>query len=79
MSHNIIFPIAFAEDIENCPDSFKKKAQILHIVKILCDIRYPLSDKNVEKALEKVVLYNFDVEHFINSVDVIKGVIEHNS
>ena len=79
LSHNIIFPIAFAEDIENCPDSFKKKAQILHIVKILCDIRYPLSDKNVEKALEKVVLYNFDVEHFINSVDVIKGVIEHNS
>ena len=28
LSHNIIFPIAFAEDIENCPDSFKKKAQM---------------------------------------------------
>ena len=75
----MIFPIAFAEDIENCPQSFKQKAQILEIIKILCDIRYPLSDQNIEKALKKVVLYNFDVEHFLNSIDVIKGVIEQNS
>ena len=79
LSHNLIFPIAFAEDIENCPQSFKQKAQILEIIKILCDIRYPLSDQNIEKALKKVVLYNFDVEHFLNSIDVIKGVIEQNS
>lgn len=79
LSHNIIFPIAFTEDIENCPESFKKKAQILQIVKILCDVRYPLSDKNIEKALEKVVLYDFDIEHFINSIDVIKEVIGQNS
>ena len=78
LSHNIIFPIAFAEDIENCPESFKQKAQILQIVKILCDIRYPLSEKNIEKALEKVVEYNFDVEHFINSINVIKEVIKNS-
>jgi HD-like signal output (HDOD) protein len=78
LSHNIIFPIAFAEDIENCPESFKQKAQILQIVKILCDIRYPLSERNIEKALEKVVEYNFDVEHFINSIDVIKEVIKNS-
>jgi HD-like signal output (HDOD) protein len=76
LSHNIIFPIAFAEDIENCPESFKQKAQILHIIKILCDIRYPLSERNIEKALEKVVEYNFDVEHFVNSINVIKEVIK---
>ena len=78
LSHNIIFPIAFAEDIENCPESFKQKAQILHIIKILCDIRYPLSERNIEKALEKVVEYNFDVEHFINSINVIKEVIKNS-
>ncbi len=76
LSHNIIFPIAFAEDIENCPESFRQKAQILHIIKILCDIRYPLSERNIEKALEKVVEYNFDVEHFVNSINVIKEVIK---
>ena len=79
LSPNIIIPIAFTENTESCPNEFKIKAQILEIVKILCDIRYPLSDQNIEKALEKVVLYDFDVEHFLNSIDVIKEVINQNS
>ena len=79
LSHNIIFPIAYAEDIDSCPDSFKQKAQILHVIKILCDIRDPLSDRNIEKALKKVALFNLDVEQFLNSIDVIKEVIKQNS
>ncbi|QEZ90120.1 HDOD domain-containing protein [Aliarcobacter cibarius] len=79
LNHNIIFPIAFTLDINNCPPSFKQKAQILQIIKILCDIRYPLSDENVEKALNKVVLYNFDVDKFLNSIESIKSTIFKNS
>ena len=79
ISPNIIIPIAFTENIESCPNEFKIKAQILEIIKILCDIRYPLSDKNIEKALEKVNLYGFDIEHFVNSIDVIKEVIKQNT
>jgi hypothetical protein len=79
LSPNIIIPIAFTDDIESCPNEFKTKAQILEIVKILCDIRYPLSDENIHKALEKVALYNFDVENFLNSIDVIKEVIKQNT
>ena len=79
LSHNIILPIAFTEDIDSCPNEFKSKAQILEIVKILCDIRYPLSDENIHKALEKVALYNFDVENFLNSIDAIKELIKQNT
>ncbi len=79
ISPNIIIPIAFTDDIESCPNEFKTKAQILEIIKILCDIRYPLSDENIHKALGKVSLYNFDVENFLNSIDVIKEVINQNS
>ena len=79
LSHNIIIPIAFTEDIDSCPNEFKSKAQILEIVKILCDIRYPLSDENIHKALEKVALYNFDVENFLNSIDAIKELIKQNT
>ena len=52
--------------------------RVLEIVKILCDIRYPLSDENVEKALEKVTVYNLDVEKFLDSIDKIKNVINKN-
>lgn len=79
ISPNIVIPIAFTENIDSCPNEFKTKAQILDIVKILCDIRYPLSNENIEKALEKVNLYGFDIEHFLNSIDVIKEVINQNS
>ncbi len=79
LSPNLIIPIAFTDDISSCPEQFKTKAQILEIVKLLCDIRYPLSDKNIEKALEKVVLYGFDIEHFLDSIDIIKEVISQNS
>jgi HD-like signal output (HDOD) protein len=79
LSPNIILPIAYAEDLETCPEAFKQKAQILQIIKILCDIRDPLSDKNVERALKKVVLYKLDIEQFLNAIDVIKEVIRQNS
>ena len=79
LSHNIIIPIAFTDDIESCPKEFKTKAQILEIVKILSDIRYPLSENNILKALQKVVLYGFDVEQFLNSIDLIKETINQNA
>lgn len=78
-SHTLVIPIAFADDISSCPEQFKTKSQILEIVKILCDIRYPLSDRNIDKALKKVITYNFDVEDFLNSIDVIKEAINQNS
>lgn len=78
-SHKIIFPIAFVGNIKECPKEFKQKAQILEIVKILCDIRNPLSDLNVQKAIEKAAIYGFDIEHLLNSIDVIKDSMEKNS
>ena len=78
-SHKIIFPIAFVDDVENCPEDFKQHAQILEIVKILCDIRKPLDEENIEIAINKASNYGFDVEHLLNSIDVIKEVISQNS
>lgn len=79
LSANIIIPIAYAQDLDSCPKVFKQKAQILHIIKILCNIREPFSHENIEKALKKVAHFNFDVEHFLNSVDMLKEVIKRNS
>jgi HD-like signal output (HDOD) protein len=78
-SHKIIFPIAFVDEIDKCPESFKKHAQILEIVKILSDIRKPLDEKNIELAVTKASSYGFDIEHLLNSIDVIKEVISQNS
>lgn len=78
-SHKIVFPIAYVNDLESCPNEFKKHAQILEIVKIICDIRKPLNEKNIEIAVKKASDYGFDIEQLLNSIDVIKEVINQNS
>lgn len=78
-SHKIIFPIAFIDNLDSCPEDFKMHAQILHIVKILTDIRDPLNQDAVEHALKKASEFNFDIEYLLNTIDVIKEVIEQNS
>ena len=79
LGHNLIFSIGFVGDIENCPKEYIKKVQILEIIKILTDIRAPLSDEAVEKAIAKVIEYKLDLEHFINAIDAIKEEVAKNS
>ena len=78
LSHNLIFSIGFVEDLEHCPKDYVKKAQILEIIKILCDIRNPLSDKNVQKALNKANEYGLDTEPLLQSIDSIKFKLEND-
>ena len=76
LSHNLIFSIGFVEDLKNCPADYMKKAQILEIIKILADIKNPLSDANVQRALTKAEEYGFDSELLLTSIDSIKYKID---
>ncbi|WP_258238914.1 HDOD domain-containing protein [Arcobacter sp. CECT 8985] len=73
LSTDLIFSIGFVNDLKECPKDYVKKAQILEIVKCACDITAPLSDKSVQKALEKAIEYNFDIEPLINAIDNLKA------
>ena len=78
LSHNLIFSIGFVGDIPHCPKDYIKKAQILEIIKILCDIRDPFSDKNIEIALSKANEYGLDTEPLLQAIDSIKFKLENN-
>ncbi|MGM0519387.1 MAG: HDOD domain-containing protein [Campylobacterota bacterium] len=60
LSENITYPIAYVNDLENCPKKFLKKSQILDIVKTLVDIRNPLNEDAIQLALKKANSYNLD-------------------
>lgn len=79
LSHSLIFSIGFVGDINSCPKNFKKNAQILEIVKILVDLRGPLSDENIQHALEKANEYGFNEDHLVNAIDSIKEELASNS
>ncbi len=60
LGQNIIYPIGYVQDLENCPKNFLKKAQILDVVKTLVDIRNPLNDDAIQIALQKAQEYKLD-------------------
>ncbi len=78
LSPNLIFSIGFVEDLEHCPKDYIKKVQILEIIKILTDIRAPLSDQNVHRALNKANEYGLDTELLLQAIDSIKFKIEND-
>ena len=76
LSHNLVFTIGFVGNLAQCPEEYKTKVKILEIVKILCDIRDPLSDANVDKAINLASKYGFEVDILANAIDKIKTKIE---
>lgn len=78
LSHNLIFTIGFVEDLEHCPKDYVEKVKILEIIKILCDIKNPLSDQNIQRALNKANEYNFDTDILLQSIDSIKYKLENS-
>lgn len=78
LSHNLIFSIGFVGDTKNCPADYLQKVQILEIIKILSDIRNPLSDANVQRALTKAEEYGLDTSILSQAIESIKFKLEND-
>lgn len=76
LSHNIILPIAFCEDLENCPQEFLQKAVILNVLKDICNLREPLSQMAINRSLDTLSKYNFETELFLSQINRIKSNID---
>ncbi len=76
LSHNLIFSIAYTENIDACPKDFLKQAQILHIIKILTNVTEPLSENMITLASKKALEYGFDVDNLILCINSIKRKLD---
>lgn len=77
LSPNLINSIEFVDDIENVSLEFEKKAKILDIIKTAVNIREPLSQKSVRKALEKAKKYGFDTSVLTEAIDTLQNRMEN--
>ena len=64
--------IEHVDDISNAADNFKRKSQILDVIKTACSIKEPLSDENIEKAVQKATAYGLDVKIFKKAVETLQ-------
>lgn len=72
LSDNLINMIEHVDDIANASNGFKRKSQILDVIKTACSIKEPLSDENIEKAVEKAAAYGFDVKIFKKAIETLQ-------
>ena len=61
LSDKLINMIEFVDDIDNCPEKYRKETQILHVAKIACNVIDPLSDKSCEQAVQKAKELGLDI------------------
>ena len=54
--------IEHVDNVSKADDEYKKKTQILDVIKTAAYVKEPLSDENVEKALKKASIYGFDTK-----------------
>ncbi len=72
LSHELIFKIGFVENLDTCPKDYQEEAKVLEIIKILCNIREPLSDKVIEEGVKKAKEYGFDTKILLDAIESIK-------
>ncbi len=64
--------IRYVDDINNCPDEYKLKSQILDVVKTVCQANSLLSENSIEKALKKAISYNLEIVPLQNAIEILK-------
>jgi HD-like signal output (HDOD) protein len=69
LSDNLIGMIEYVDDIDSCPEKYKKEAQILNIAKTVCNIIDPLSDEACEKAIKKATEFGLDLSHLKKAIE----------
>lgn len=72
LSDNLINMIENVDDISKASDNYKRKSQILDVIKTACNISEPLSDASIDRALKKATAYGFDAAVLKNAIQALQ-------
>ena len=72
LSENLINMIQFVDNVEEASSEYKKKTQILDVIKTACQINAPLSDENVQKAINKATKYGLDAKILKKAIETLQ-------
>lgn len=72
LSESLVGMIKYSDDIENCPEKYLKKAQILNVVKTICNVTDPVGDKFVEAGIEKAKAFGLETRHLSKAIETMQ-------
>lgn len=75
LSENLVNMIEHVDDVSNASEEYKKRTQILDVIKAAAYVKEPLSDENVEKAINKAQTYGLDVKNLKLAIQTLQDRI----
>lgn len=72
LSEDLIEILNNSDDVEKATIDYRKRAEILDVIKTACNIKNPFGEKSIFMALVKVKKYNFDIESFKKATEEVK-------
>lgn len=72
LGDRLINSIKYIDDVNNCPDEYKKGVQIMHVVKIICNVCDPMSDQFIEKGIEKAEEFGLNIKFLEKAIEQIQ-------
>lgn len=72
LKEELIAIIRAVNDISKCDPKYLKHAQVLSVVKVLCNPIEPLSSKAVEKSIDMAKEFKLDIKSLEKAIEVIE-------
>ena len=72
LSDNLTNVIENVDCLEKCSDEYRKKSEILDVIKTICDVTDPMSIESINKGIQKAKEYNLDVKSLEASIEKLE-------
>ena len=69
LSNNLITSIENVDDLASASNEYKIKSQILNVLKTACDVRDPLNDEAVKRAIKKSLDYGLNTKALEKAIE----------
>jgi len=69
LSEKLINIIEYTDNLDKCPEQYLKDAQVLNVVKTICNVCDPLDDKFVALGIAKAEEFNLDTKFLEKAIE----------
>jgi len=69
LSEKMVAIIKYVDDLENAPDTYKKESEILNVVKTICNVTEPLSDKFAQEGIAKAKEFGLETRFLEKAIE----------
>jgi len=69
LSESLINIIQYTDNIDKCPDTYLKEVQVLNVIKTICNVTDPMSDKFVEAGLTRAKEFKLETRFLEKAIE----------